>query len=197
MIDLEKLERLHKEATPAPWYCTRTIQEELGMKPFDWGTIMLKPREGKSYAPILAKMNMNFASEEEQQAERKRYYSSEGEKEHRDPGQPGRDAELIAAVRNALPELIAENKALRQRVAEYSSELAVLLGVKHDFEKRVRELERQRGFFLNALKENYLCPYSCCKCDVGSDVEEWDCTAADNRGCWIEAAEEAAKEAGE
>lgn len=191
MIDLDKLERLHKEATPAPWYCTRTIQEELGMKPFDWGTIMLKPREGKSYAPILAKMNMNFASEEEQQAERKRYYSSEGEKEHRDPGQPGRDAELIAAVRNALPELIAENKALRQRVAEYSSELAVLLGVKHDFEKRVRELERQREFFLSTLKENNLCPAKGRCWPDGSELEEWDCSAANNRECWIQAAEEA------
>lgn len=161
------------------------------MKPFDWGTIMLKPREGKSYAPILAKMNMNFASEEEQQAERKRYYSSEGEKEHRDPGQPGRDAELIAAVRNALPELIAENKALRQRVAEYSSELAVLLGVKHDFEKRVRELERQREFFLSTLKENNLCPAKGRCWPDGSELEEWDCSAANNRECWIQAAEEA------
>jgi hypothetical protein len=54
---------------------------------------------------------------------------------------------------------------------------------------RVRELERQREFFLKALKENSLCPTRGCF-DV-SEFDEWDCTAANNRECWIKAAEEA------
>lgn len=54
---------------------------------------------------------------------------------------------------------------------------------------RVRELERQREFFLKALKENSLCPAR--GCFDGSELDEWDCTAANNRECWIKAAKEA------
>lgn len=56
---------------------------------------------------------------------------------------------------------------------------------------RVRELERQREFFLSALKENNLCPANGRCWPDGSELEEWDCSAANNRECWIQAAKEA------
>ena len=56
---------------------------------------------------------------------------------------------------------------------------------------RVRELERQNSFFLKALKENFMCPYSLCKYDIGSDLDEWDCSSENNGECWIQAAKEA------
>lgn len=55
--------------------------------------------------------------------------------------------------------------------------------------ERVRELERQREFFLKTLKENSLCPAR--GCFDGSELDEWDCTAANNRECWIKTAKEA------
>lgn len=84
------------------------------------------------------------------------------------PGQPAlscspQDAAYITAACNAVPELIA----------------------------RVRELERQNAFFLKALKENNLCPYSICKYDVGSELDEWECSAENNEKCWVQAAKEA------
>lgn len=86
------------------------------------------------------------------------------------PGQPAlscspQDAAYIVAACNAAPELIA----------------------------RVRELERQRGFFISALKENNLCPAKGRCWPDGSELEEWDCSAANNRECWIQAAKEAGK----
>ena len=74
------------------------------------------------------------------------------------------NAAYIVAACNAVPELIA----------------------------RVRELERQREFFLKALNDNRLCPNGGCFHD-GSDLDEWDCTSYDNRECWINAAKEAGK----
>lgn len=116
MIDLNALEKLAQAATPGPWYCTRTIQEELGVEPHDWGQIMLTPHNGASWAPVLAKMNMHFATDEEKTAERKRSICREGQLEMRDPGQPGRDAEFIVAACNSITELIAQVRALgRQR----------------------------------------------------------------------------------
>lgn len=73
------------------------------------------------------------------------------------------NAAYIVAACNAVPELVA----------------------------RVRELERQREFFLKALNDNRLCPNGGCG---GLNLDEWDCTATDNRECWIQASK---KEAGE
>jgi hypothetical protein len=80
------------------------------------------------------------------------------------------NAAYIAAACNAVPELIAENRK---------------------FQECTRELSKQNDFFLKALKENFMCPYSRCKYDDGSELQEWDCTAYDNRECWITAAKEA------
>ena len=80
------------------------------------------------------------------------------------------NAAYVVAACNSLPTLIAENRALREQV---------------------RELERQNAFFLKALKENFVCPYSICKYDVGSDLDEWECTAENNGECWIQATKEA------
>lgn len=80
------------------------------------------------------------------------------------------DAAYIVGACNAVPELIAENRALRERV---------------------RELERQTSFFLKALKEEYACPYSRCKYDFGAELDEWGCSNEDHQSCWIQAAKEA------
>jgi hypothetical protein len=78
------------------------------------------------------------------------------------------NAAYIVEACNSAPELIAENRALQEKV---------------------RELERQREFFLRALNDNRLCPNGGCFHD-GSDLDEWDCTSYDNRECWINAAKE-------
>lgn len=57
--------------------------------------------------------------------------------------------------------------------------------------ERVQELERQNSFFLKALKENFMCPYSRCKYDYGSELDEWECANEDHQDCWIQAAKEA------
>lgn len=76
----------------------------------------------------------------------------------------------IASACNAAPELIAENRELRECM---------------------RKLDKQNSFFLKALKENFMCPYSRCKYDDGLEPNEWECDAENNRECWIQAAKEA------
>lgn len=80
------------------------------------------------------------------------------------------NADYVTAACNAVPELITENRK---------------------FQECTRELERQNDFFLKALKENFMCPYSRCKYDDGSELDEWECDAENNRECWIKAAKEA------
>ena len=73
------------------------------------------------------------------------------------------DAAYIVAACNAVSELITENL----------------------------KFKKQNDFFLKALKENFMCPYSRCKYDDGSELQEWECDAENNRECWIKAAKEA------
>lgn len=112
-IDLDELERLAKAATPGPWMEGR----------HDMKSIVEGCPAKYIYSPLHA---VAIACGEDV-----------------DWNQVICNAEYIVAACNAVPELIAENRALRERVAEYSAELAVLLGVKHDLEQRVRELEEE------------------------------------------------------
>lgn len=99
-VDLERLERLAKAATPGPWVVAH---------------LCTNANFVFAQAPDC---DMVFHAREE-------------------------DVQYITEACNSAPELIVENRALRERVAEYSAELAVLLGVKHDLEQRVRELEEE------------------------------------------------------
>jgi hypothetical protein len=73
-----------------------------------------------------------------------------------DPMQAVIDMHELAREANEIEEkvrfLVAKNVALKKRLAEYSGKLAVLFGVKHDLEKRVRELERQRKLMADGLE---------------------------------------------
>ena len=74
---------------------------------------------------------------------------------------------IEAGLKEAIESLEAENLALQERA---------------------QELEKQNDFFLKALKENFMCPYSRCKHDYGSELDEWECDAENNRECWTQAA---------
>lgn len=135
MIDLEKLERLAKAATPGPW--DNVGAATIRRKRPDEFIAECTPIVIRSVKKLHQCMN---------------------------------NADYIVAACNAVPELIAENRK---------------------FQECMRELERQNDFFLKALKENFMCPYSRCKYDDGSELDEWECDAENNRECWIKAAKEA------
>lgn len=77
------------------------------------------------------------------------------------------DAAYIVAACNAVPELVA----------------------------RIRELERQREFFIEALDKEHLCPRICWP--DGSSADMQNCIEMNAKACWIRAYKQAAKEAGE
>lgn len=111
-----------------------------------------------------------------------------------------KDAAYIVAACNELPKLIKEIRDLEVYSAyletvnsDLIAEMNGYMAKVADLEKQVRELERQNSFFLKSLKENYICPYSYCKYDVGSELDEGECAATDSRECWIQAAKEAGK----
>jgi hypothetical protein len=98
------------------------------------------------------------------------------------------NARLIAAMHEALPELIAENRELRERVREleirevdYIEERDALLCTKY-------ALERQRAWLAERL--NFIC-HSDTDCVLGCpDIMNGNCRNV-TRSQWIEAAKEA------
>ena len=98
-------------------------------------------------------------------------------------GTSGANAAYIVAACNSLPELIAENRALQERaqmrqelVEQYEQDIARL-------RQKVRELERQRELLAKELV---------CRGHILGSVADADLCKP-----WIDAVEQAAKEAGE
>lgn len=100
------------------------------------------------------------------------------------------DAAYIVAACNAVPELLKMYREADDEAADANSAWQKVRRENLALREQVRELERQREFFLKALNDNRLCPSGGCFHD-GSDLDEWDCTSFDNRECWIHAAKEA------
>lgn len=140
-IDLEKLERLHKAATPGPWEVRKDKENWRGAR------YEVETHKGR---PVGYVCNWNSKV----------------------------DAAYIVAACNALPDLIAENRELRERG---------------------RELKKQRDYLAKLLgdlcttQKDGDCPlfYACPASGFG-----WSCGNAIKED-WIYTAEQAAKETGE
>lgn len=176
-IDLEKIERLHKAATPGPW------KDKSFKRNYDWGVIC---SGGKRIAQCTSADVTD---------ERKRVTFEE----------KLANAAYIAAACNAAPELVAENRVLRKRVRELE-ETVIMLQIENDtinelreahwkqWEEQVRELERQAQVLAVAVSEYQRCK-TCivrrgCPNDAKGGPQE-DCVVA-----ILKWAEKAAKEAG-
>ena len=101
------------------------------------------------------------------------------------------NAAYIVAACNAVPELIKMYRMADDEAADANSAWQKVRRENLALREQVRELERQNSFFLKALKEEYACPYSRCKYDYGSELDEWECSNENHQDCWIQAAKEA------
>ena len=151
MIDLDKLERLHAEATPGPWTQRGNF---------------IFCAQNKRLAYVEAERALDLQT-----------------------------AAYIVAACNSLPDLIAENRALQERV---------------------RELERERELCQELLHDSWHQTEQCIDLlhDAGVNLTKWACGVESCQGCDIpecdmgdldmvekyasrKAMEQAAKEAGE
>lgn len=100
--------------------------------------------------------------------------------------------ELAREIPNSHYGLSHYEKYLLSHILEMAKRGQELEIENRKFQECARELERQNDFFLKALKEDFMCPYSRCKYDDGSsELQEWECDVENNRECWIKASKEA------
>lgn len=109
MVDLDELERLEREATPGPW---ELWEEHL--------YIFAGPAEENGPGCLKgARVTICEADFDDGEWE----YQQAAERGNA-VGSPESDFNLIAAARNALPDLLAELRTLRARVAEMERDAA-------------------------------------------------------------------------
>lgn len=92
MLDLDRLERIVAKATPGPW---EWFEGEL--RPSSWIALKTAARKAEGYDDPVGLYERAIVETDDG------YYG---------PGEADRD--LIVALRNAVPELIAEIKRLRE-----------------------------------------------------------------------------------